>query len=116
MSERNVLRRLYEEQKICVMDPRKEQIDFTNKATLIDKIYLRTVLAIYFQEKENAKYWSQPVPDRDHLLVNYLSTRLSRSQSNLINKFVLAKFESGLHHYITDFRYFSDMPIHKFKL
>ena len=103
----NILRRLYENPDRCVLNlsSQKEQCDFTNKAVLIDPTYFRLILALYMKEKEGAQYWqSQPLQSVDNPLVIYCRSELTRAQISLINRFVLAKFETGLHHYVYDLR------------
>lgn len=96
--ETNTLRRLYEKHRDCLFDisNMKEQFKFTNKATLINPIFLRTVLALYMKEKEEAKYWSHPAPGLpDYILVHYLSNKLTRKQSNLVNAYVVHSMYSS---------------------
>ena len=55
------------------------------------------------KKKEGAQYWvSKSIPN-DHLLVNYCSTKLTKSQQRMVDFFVLVKFESRLFRYVYDF-------------
>ena len=61
------------------------------------------VIGVYMKEKEGAQYWTSKSIPNDHLLVNYCSTKLTKSQQKMVDFYVLVKFETCLFRYVYDF-------------
>ena len=99
------LRSLFDNNKFCSFDMAalNERINFTNRVFFMLPAFVRSVLALYVQEKANQIYWlSEPI-FFDSPQVYYYRQGLAKPLANTINAFAVTKLEMSLYNYMFDF-------------